>query len=186
LATALLDARGVVAAEGECASPAEDAQGVVAAEEECRPDRERNPNFVVALLRGTRSRGEPREVEAPSGVWKRICRRGWGRSSCVARAWARSSASSGTALHPTPSLSPLAALGVGDEEVRGKAATMARWRLVGEARSRGRVVVGGWGGGAQAVWGGGWEDLWHLPSAAGAGRTVHHLNCGRLHSTLKE
>jgi hypothetical protein len=58
------------------ASPAEDAtRGVVAAEGECRPDREWNPNFVVALQRRTRSRGEPREVEAPSGVWKRICRR---------------------------------------------------------------------------------------------------------------
>jgi hypothetical protein len=60
----------------DCASPAEDAtRGVVAAEGECRPDRERNPNFVVALQRRTRSRREPREVEAPSGVWKRICRR---------------------------------------------------------------------------------------------------------------
>jgi hypothetical protein len=144
---------------------------------------------VVALLRGTRSRGEPREVETPSGVWKRICRRGWGRSSCVARAWARSSASSGTALHPTPSLSLLATLGgVGDEEVRGEAATMTRWRLVGEARSRGSVVVGGWGAQAEgeAVWGGGWEDSRHLLSAAGASRTVHHLNYGRLHFALKE
>jgi hypothetical protein len=70
-----------------CASPAEDAtRGVVAAEGECQPD----------LQRSTRSRGEPAEVEAPSGVWKRIYRRGWGRSSCVARAWARISASSGT------------------------------------------------------------------------------------------
>jgi hypothetical protein len=58
-------------------------------------------------------------VEAPAGVWMRICRRSWGRS-CVARAWARSSASSGTTPHPTSSLSPSVALGgVGDEEVRG-------------------------------------------------------------------
>jgi hypothetical protein len=109
-----------------------------------RENANQNPNFVVALQQGTRSRGEPREVEATSSVWKRIYRRSWGRSSCVARAWARSSASSDTALHPTPSLSPLVALGgVGDEEVRGEAVTMARWRLVGEARSRGHVVVGG-------------------------------------------
>jgi hypothetical protein len=87
-----------------------------------------------------------------------------------------------TSHYTQPHPCPLATLGgVGDEEVREEAATMARWRLVGEARSRGRVVVGGWRGGAQvegeAVWGGGWgsaapsihdKKLRDLPSVAEA------------------
>jgi hypothetical protein len=90
-----------------------------------------------------------------------------------------------TSHYTQPHPCPLATLGgVGDEEVREEAATMARWRLVGEARSRGRVVVGGWRGGAQvegeAVWGGGISGTFHPrqeiagPSIRGRGRTVHH------------